>query len=79
MLRSATRRSFEIFSRLANAADDPPPTREICEALGALGLAAVRTSALLKAQLKLSGGQGALSQELEAALRGLYQDWSLDL
>ena len=54
MLRVATRRAFE----LANQADD---IDQAIKALGALGLASIRTSRLLKSQKELGNGDQALS------------------
>lgn len=53
MLRVATRRAFQ----LANDADD---IDQMIKALGALGLASIRTSRLLKAQKELGDGYQAL-------------------
>ena len=62
MLRTATLCTFE----LANQAED---VDQSIKALGALGLAAIRTSRLLKAQKEMGNGSDA-----DAAVRGAIQD-----
>jgi hypothetical protein len=54
MLRTATQRTFE----LANQVDD---IEQAIKALGALGMASIRTSRLLKTQKELGNGDQALS------------------
>lgn len=54
MLRTATQKTFE----LANQVDD---IEQAIKALGALGLASIRTSRLLKSQKELGNGDEALS------------------
>ena len=67
MLRIATRRTFE----LANQADD---IDQAIKALGALGLASIRTSRLLKSQKELGDGDQAL-QVISAAINELLEEW----
>jgi hypothetical protein len=67
MLRSATLRTFE----LANSADDIDHS---IKALGALGLAAIRTSRLLKAQKELGNGDEADSA-IRSAINDILKEW----
>ena len=67
MLRIATRRTFE----LTNQADDIDQT---IKALGALGLASIRTSRLLKSQKDLGDGDQAL-EIISAALNEVLKEW----
>jgi hypothetical protein len=67
MLRVATRRAFE----LANDADD---INQMIKALGALGLAAIRTSRLLKAQKELGDGEQALDA-ISTAINEVLEEW----
>lgn len=68
MLRVATRRAFE----LANDADD---IDQMIKALGALGLASIRTSRLLKAQKELGDGDQALDAISTAINEVLKERW----
>ena len=67
MLRIATRRTFE----LTNQADNIDQT---IKALGALGLASIRTSRLLKSQKDLGDGDQALAV-ISAALTEVLKEW----
>ena len=67
MLRTATLRTFE----LANQAAD---IDQSIKALGALGLAAIRTSRLLKAQKELGNGDHADSA-VRAAIQDVLKEW----
>jgi uncharacterized protein YjcR len=67
MLRIATQRTFEI----ANQIDD---VDQVVKALGALGLASIRTSRLLKAQKELGNGDQALSA-ISAAINAVLKEW----
>ena len=67
MLRTATLRTFE----LANNADD---IDQSIKALGALGLASIRTSRLLKAQKELGNGDEADSA-LRNAINDVIKEW----
>jgi hypothetical protein len=58
MLRSATRRVFELADQSANL-------DQMIKFLGALGLASIRTARLLKAQQELGNGDNALSMIAE--------------
>ena len=77
MLRVATRRGFEVFTRLLDDKDDPPAAKELYEALGALGLAAMRVSTLMRTQAKLRGSGDDLAQALGQALKELYSEWNI--
>lgn len=77
MLRVATRRGFEVFTRLLDDADDPPAAKELYEALGALGLAAMRVSTLMRTQAKLHGPGDDLTQILGQTLKELYSEWNI--
>lgn len=81
MLRVATRRAYELFSRLADApVDDPesqPPLKEITSILGALGLASIRVSSLLRTQAALSGGDPHARAAVSEALSQIYREWKL--
>jgi len=67
MLRVVTRRTFE----LANQGTD---IDEAIKALGAMGLASIRLSRLLKAQQELGEGDEALSA-LSTALNDILKEW----
>jgi hypothetical protein len=67
MLRVATRRAF----KLANDADD---INQMIKALGALGLASIRTSRLLKAQKELGNGDKALDA-ISTAINEVLEEW----
>ena len=67
MLRVATRRTFE----LAEGAEDIDQTIKV---LGAMGLASIRMSRLLKAQRKLGDSDEALSA-LSDALHDVLKEW----
>lgn len=67
MLRVATRRTFE----LAGGAQD---IDQAIKALGAMGLASIRMSRLLKAQKELGDCDQALSA-LEIALNDVLKEW----
>jgi hypothetical protein len=67
MLRSATRRTFEL-------ADQETDIDQLVKALGALGLASIRTSRLLKAQQELGDGDQALGIILHA-LNEVLTEW----
>lgn len=67
MLRTATLTTFE----LVNEADD---IDQSIKALGALGLAAIRTSRLLKAQKELGNGDEADSA-LRRAINDILKEW----
>lgn len=67
MLRIATRRTFE----LTNQADD---IDQAIKALGALGLASIRTSRLLKSQKELGDGTQTL-ELISAALNEVLKEW----
>lgn len=67
MLRSATRRVFEL-------ADHAGDIDQAIKVLGALGLASIRTSRLLKSQKELGDGDQALDLIL-AALSEFLADW----
>jgi hypothetical protein len=58
MLRSATRRVFDLADESANL-------DTMIKLLGALGLASIRTARLLKAQQELGNGDDALSKIAE--------------
>ena len=67
MLRAATIKAFN----LADQADD---INQSIKALGALGLAAIRTSRLLKAQKELGNGDQADSA-VRAAIQDVLKEW----
>ncbi len=67
MLRIATQRAFE----LANQVND---IEQVIKALGALGLASIRTSRLLKVQKELGNGDQALSA-LSVAINEVLKEW----
>lgn len=67
MLRTATQKTFE----LANQVDD---IEQAIKALGALGLASIRTSRLLKSQKELGNGDEALSA-LTTAINDVLKEW----
>ena len=67
MLRTATNRIFQ----LANQVED---IDQAIKALGALGLASIRTSRLLKAQKELGNGEQALSV-ISAAIKEVLKEW----
>jgi hypothetical protein len=67
MLRNATRRVFEL-------ADKAGDIDQAIKVLGALGLASIRTSRLLKSQKELGDGDQALDLIL-AALSEFLSDW----
>ena len=67
MLRSATRRVFEL-------ADQAGDIDQAIKVLGALGLASIRTSRLLKSQKELGDGDQAL-QVISAAINDVLVEW----
>jgi hypothetical protein len=67
MLRSATRRVFEL-------ADQAGDIDQAIKVLGALGLASIRTSRLLKSQKELGDGDQAL-EVIFAAINEMLVEW----
>jgi hypothetical protein len=67
MLRSATLKTFELV-------DDADNIDQSIKALGALGLASIRTSRLLKAQKELGNGDQADSA-LRTAIDEVLREW----
>jgi hypothetical protein len=67
MLRTATLRTFQ----LANQVDD---IDQAIKTLGALGLASIRTSRLLKTQKELGNGDQALTI-ISAAINEVLKEW----
>jgi uncharacterized protein YjcR len=67
MLRTATQKAFE----LADQVDD---IDQSIKALGALGLAAIRTSRLLKAQKDMGNGDQADSA-VRTAIQDVLKEW----
>ena len=67
MLRSATLKTFELV-------DDTDDINQSIKALGALGLASIRTSRLLKAQKELGNGDQADSA-LRSAIDDVLKEW----
>jgi hypothetical protein len=67
MLRSATRRVFEL-------ADQAGDIDQAIKVLGALGLASIRTSRLLKSQKELGDGDQAL-QVISAAINVMLEEY----
>lgn len=67
MLRSATRRVFEL-------ADQAADIDQAIKVLGALGLASIRTSRLLKSQKELGDGDQALAV-IFAAINEMLVEW----
>lgn len=70
MLRQATRRLF----RLADQSND---IDQWIKVLGALGLASIRTSRLLKSRDSIGDGDQAI-EEITAAIREVLEDWNGD-
>jgi len=66
MLRIATQRTFELANQVENI-------DQAIKALGALGLASIRTSRLLKSQKELGNGDQALSA-LSAAINEVLKE-----
>ena len=69
MLRTTTRQIFELVGQAVDI-------DQMIKLLGALGLASIRTSRLLKSQKELGNGGQALNL-IEAALRDVLPDWNL--
>ena len=67
MLRSATLKTFELVN-------DTEDIDQSIKALGALGLASIRTSRLLKAQKELGNGDQADSA-LRTAIDDVLKEW----
>ena len=67
MLRTATMRIFQLANRVEDI-------DQAIKALGALGLASIRTSRLLKAQKELGNGDQALSV-ISAAIHEVLKEW----
>lgn len=67
MLRIATLRTFELVDQTHNI-------DQSIKALGALGLAAIRTSRLLKAQKELGNGDEA-DTALKTAINDVLKQW----
>jgi uncharacterized protein YjcR len=67
MLRNATQQTFS----LANQVDD---IDQAIRALGALGLASIRTSRLLKSQKEIGNGDNALSA-VSNAINEVLKEW----
>lgn len=67
MLRVVTRRTFEL-------ADQTNNIDELIKALGAMGLASIRTSRLLKSQKDLGNGDQALSV-VSNAINQVLKEW----
>lgn len=69
MLRNTTRQIFEL-------ADQTVGIDQMIKLLGALGLASIRTSRLLKSQKELGNGDQAF-ELIESALRDVLPEWKL--
>ncbi len=67
MLRTATSRIFQLATQIEDI-------DQAIKALGALGLASIRTSRLLKTQKELGNGDQALSV-ISAAINEVLQEW----
>ena len=67
MLRTATQKAFKLADRV----DD---IDQSIKALGALGLAAIRTSRLLKAQKEIGNGDDADSA-VRTAIQDVLKEW----
>jgi hypothetical protein len=69
MLRTVTRQIFELTDQVVGI-------DQMIKLLGALGLASIRTSRLLKSQKELGNGHQALDL-IEAALRDVLPEWKM--
>jgi len=70
MLRQSTRRLFKL-------ADQSNDIDQWIKVLGALGLASIRTSRLLKSRESIGDGDQAI-EEITAAIREVLEDWDGD-
>jgi hypothetical protein len=81
MMRAATRRAFELFTLHANPtnapSEDQPQLKEILAALGALGLASIRTASLLRAQALMTGETNELAAAFQEAMNQVYKELNL--